>query len=98
MRFICWSGKIVNVSIHGCGIILMKMVQGHDQLSVYGGMSIELGLTDEDLEFLDSLNWPGLTQQPRATQERRAQRVTPTSSEFTNHVNRNPLHDSPLSH
>ncbi|KAJ5372052.1 C6 and C2H2 transcription factor [Penicillium concentricum] len=70
----------------------------YDQLNVYGGMNFELGLTDEDLEFLDSLDRMGPPQRPRVIEEQPAQRGIPTGSEFPSHVETNPLHNSPLSH
>ncbi|QQK41299.1 C6 and C2H2 transcription factor [Penicillium digitatum] len=74
-------------------------LMGYDQLNVYGGMNFELGLTDADLELLDSLNRACPLQQPRFIQEEQpARRGIPTSPGFPNNVNTNPLHDSPLSH
>ncbi|EKV07619.1 hypothetical protein PDIG_63520 [Penicillium digitatum PHI26] len=62
-------------------------------------MNFELGLTDADLELLDSLNRACPLQQPRFIQEEQpARRGIPTSPGFPNNVNTNPLHDSPLSH
>ncbi|KGO71710.1 hypothetical protein PITC_027230 [Penicillium italicum] len=61
-------------------------------------MNFELGLTDADIEFFDSLSRPGPPHQTRVIQEQSAQRGIPVSPEFSNHVDTNPLNDSPLSH
>lgn len=71
------------------------MIQGYDQWNAFGGMNFDLGLTDEDLEFLDCLNRPGPPQQHYVVQEQPAQQYVHNDTESPNDVDANAVYESP---
>jgi hypothetical protein len=74
------------------------MIQGYEQWNAFGMHNVDLGLTDEDLEFLDSLNRPAPTQKTYVVQKQPAQQYVPSDIESPNDDDSNALNDSPLSH
>jgi hypothetical protein len=74
-------------------------IQGSGQWNSNDSMGIDFGLTDEDLEFLDSINRPVSAQQ---AQDYPKQFAPPhdalTSMKSTRQISKIDLQDSPLSH
>lgn len=77
--------------------MLIKM-QGLDQWNSYDSMNIDFGLTDEDLDLLDSINRPAPARQANDIPEQLTLHDASTGAKSPNQVDKINLEDSPLSH
>ncbi|KAF3388313.1 Early growth response protein 1 [Penicillium rolfsii] len=76
----------------------LVMEQGSGQWSSHDSMGIDFGLTDEDLELLDSLNGPAFARQAQVYPEQLALHDAPTKVEAARHITTIDFQSSPLSH